>query len=239
MIAGTLALLEEPARDELESFASGGFATLDVHETQEYLDGASIQEGLACNTVESTEEEIHVTGTAIDVEEISSRSRVYTDWVADVTDAGFVVAERTSGNEPTFPFDLFEARTDRDVDQAVIHPGRFVRAQEREEQLADIWYAGDKEPNGSDLEPDDVEMGYGADASTATARDASIGVGFKTRWNGTVVKGICYRSGYVAIFNESWGPVQFGRYLREQILPHAEVPDPDDETEQDTLGGGS
>ncbi len=121
----------------------------------------------------------------------------------------------------------------------MIYPGRFVRAQEREDDLAGIWYAGAKEVTDSDLEPDDVEMGYGADASTATAREANIGVGFRTSWRGTVVKGTIYRSGYIAIYNDSWGPVQFARFVADAVLPHAEVLEEDDDTEQETLGGGA
>lgn len=237
MIAGTLALLEAPAREPLESYGSGGFATLDVRNSQEYLDGSSVQEGAAAGTVEQTQEEIHVTGTDIDVEEIPANSRVYTEWVADVVDAGFIVSERTSGTDPTFPFDLFRARLGTDVRQATIYPDRFVRAQERSDDLAEVWYAGTKMVTDSDREPDDVEMGYGTNASRDTAREANIGVGFKTSWRGTVVKGTLYRSGYVAIYNDSWGPVQFARFVADEILPHAEAPDPDDDTEQETLGG--
>lgn len=239
MIAGTLGLLESPATDKLDSYGSGGFATLDVRDTHEYLDGASVQTGAACATVEGTQEEVHVSGTSIDVEEVGVRSRVWTDWVADVADAGFVVAERTAGSTPVFPFDLFSARTGVEVRPARIDPGAFIRDQERTGDLHKVWYAGAKEVTDSDLEPDNVQMGYGADALASVARDANIGVGFKTTWNGTVAKGILYASGYVACYNDSWGPVQFARFIREELLPHAAVPDEEDAAEQSTLDGGA
>ena len=236
MNAGTLGLLETPAGDELDSYGSGGFSTLDVRDTHEYLDGAAVQQGAACATVEGTQEEVHVSGTSIEVEEIGTRERVWTDWVADVADAGFVVAERTAGQTPMFPFDLFTARTGIEVRPARIDPAAFVHAKQRSDDLHDVWYAGAKEVTDSDLEPDDVTMGYGREASTSVARHANIGVGFETAWNGTVAKGIIYASGYVACYNDSWGPVQFARFVREALLPHATFPEAEDAGEQSTLG---
>lgn len=229
MIAGTIALLDEPADDDLESDSSG-FVTLDVHDAQEYLDGATVQNGRACSLVEGTKEEIHVTehGTTIEVETVGTRERVWTDWVADVSDAGFVAAERTAGSDPAFPFDLFEAATRTDVSVARIDPAAFVRQRED----CSLWFSGSKTETGEN-QPNDAKMAYGQDASQA---GGNVGVGFKTGWNGTTVRGTLYASGYVAVYRDTWGPVQFAAFVRDAILPVASVPEDDEEGEQSTLG---
>lgn len=227
MIAGTLGILEDTVTARLKSKNGGGFTTLDVQGRDEYLDGAAVQYGRACSTVESTQEEIHVLDGEIEVESVGTKERVWTEWVADVTDAGFVVAERTHSENPMFPFDLFRAATGETVDPARIDPGAFVRQQDD----VDLWFSGSKAET-PDTEPNDVDMGYGRDANQA---GGNVGVGFETGWNGTTVRGVMYASGYVAVYNDTWGPMQFARFVRDAILPVAHVPDTEEGTEQDTL----
>lgn len=233
MIAGTLALLEETSDEPLESNGSA-FATLDVQEDLVYLDGASVQSGKACSFVEGRKEEIIVNGTDIEIEPVATDEHVWTEWVADVVDAGFVVAERTAGDDPEFPFEIFEARCRTRVRRATIDPGAFVRRQEEQGREVRPWYAGRKQPTESISEPDDVAMSYGRKARSSDAREAEVGVGFKLSWNGSIAKGIIYASGYLSIYNSSWGPIQFARFVRDDILPVAEVVD----DEQEILNGG-
>jgi len=87
--------LEDTTDDPLESFG-GDFTALEVRETYEYLDGATVQHGLAAGDVETTVEDVHIDGATIDIDRHGSRTRTHTEWVADVQDAGFVAAERTS-----------------------------------------------------------------------------------------------------------------------------------------------
>lgn len=235
MIAGTLAVLEDTCDEPLESKGNDSFTTLDVQETFSYLDDRQVQQGMACSRVESKVEEIYVNGTDIDVEMVGSVEQAHTEWVADVVDAGFVAAERTAGSDPEFPFDMFRAICGTQVDPVRINPGAFVRAQQDDGRDVDIWYAGTKQETESDLDPDDVDMAYGRKATTEAAKDAEIGVGFKTPWNNTTVKGVMYASGYVAIHNDSWGPMQFARFVSDAILPHTSVPDVEDSGEQQTL----
>lgn len=228
MMAGSLGLLEDAVGDELESFGTGGFATLDVRDTQAYLDAARVQKGAACALVESTTEEIHVSGTAIETEEVGATERVFTEWVADVTDAGFVLAERTAGSDPMFPFSVFRGVLGTPVEPAVLDPTAFVSQHDD----IDLWFSGSKAETGED-KPNDVSMGYGRESRQA---GGNVGVGFKMGWNGTTVRGVLYQSGYVSVYNETWGSIQFARFVRDAVLPVASIPDAADDMEQDTLG---
>lgn len=235
MIAGSLALLEHPASEPLESYSSGGFSTLDVRQTQTYLDDATVQHGRAAATVEGEQEEIHVAGGEIDVESAPVNKKVWTEWVADVTDAGFVVAERTAGSEPPFPFGLIESRTGSLVTPARIDVGQFVAAQRDADRDYEIWMAGRKTEIEDDDAPDDVDIHYGSGALSKDAIQAEIGTGFRVHWHGSWVRGVLYASGYVAIYDpESWRTPQFARFVREEILPVAGAQERS-ETEQASL----
>lgn len=229
MMAGTLGLLEETVADPVASHGTGGFDTLDVRETQAYLDGARVQSGAACALVEATTEKIHVDGTDIDIERVESTERVHAEWIADVTDAGFVLAERTAGTDPMFPFDVFRGVLGTPVEPAVLDPSAFVTRQDD----IDLWFSGSKAETASETKPNDVSMGYGRESRQA---GGNVGVGFKMGWNGTTVRGVLYQSGYVSVYNETWGPIQFARFVRDAVLPVAAVPESDDESEQGTLG---
>jgi len=230
MIAGSIGLLERPTDDILESDA-GGAAALDVEDTQTYLDtDAKVQHGKACDRVETREERIHVDGAGgISVEEVVTDERVWTEWVADVTDAGFVAAERTSGGDPPFPFGLFWARTGEVVQPAEIDTGAFVATQREADDLLEVWYSG-RDPAGRE----EVRMDYHGAAALAPGEDPNIGVGFRTSWGGKTVRGIIYASGYLAIYEDAFGPIQFASFIRDEILPHAGIPE-DDDSEQTTL----
>lgn len=227
MQAGTLALLDEPAEDTVESFTSRPTA-LDVRGTQEYLDGARVQHGLATSDVEQTTREITVAGGGnIEVNSVPARTTVATEWVADVTDAGFVAAASTAGSDPTFPFNIFRAQTRRELTPARLDVGAFVDSRDD----ITLWMSGSKVETG-ETQPNDASMEYGREANQA---GGNVGVGFETGWEGTTARGVLYASGYVAAYNSSWGPMQFAQFVRDVVLPVAEVPE-DDESEQATLG---
>lgn len=231
MIAGSIGLLEDTVDEPLDSYHSGGFATLDVQETQQYLDDSQVQHGRACDLVESRDEDIFVDNGTIYVERVASQERVWTEWVADVTDAGFVAAERTSGSNPPFPFGVFMARTGQRVEEAEIDTGAFLDAQRDADDLIDLWFVG-QDSEGRDS----VSMDYHTAARLAPGDVPNIGVGFETAWGGTTARGIIYASGYVAIFTDGWGPIRFASFLRDEVLPHAYVPEENDaKSEQTTL----
>ena len=187
MIAGTIALLTQTADDDIES-TSSGFSTIDVRETLTYLDESTVQHGRACARVESQHEEVFVDGTEVETEMVTRPVEAYTEWVADVTDAGFIVTERTAGSDPAFPFDLFEVATGCRLSEARLDPGSFITAQREAENSLDVWFSGSKAETEDDLDPDDVDMAYGRDANQA---GGNVGVGFRTSWNGRRVKATC------------------------------------------------
>lgn len=231
MIGGTIALLEAAVGEPLESQGTGGFSTLDVRATQQYLDDSTVQRGRVCAHVESRTDEIHTDGTTIEVEQVGATDRVWTDWVADVVDGGFVAAERTAGSDPPFPFDVFRATLETPVDPVEIDTAAFTEARP---DGTTLWMSGSKGETADDHRPNDVTMSYGPSANQT---GNNVGVGFETPWQGTTARGVVYASGYCAIFNETWGAVKFARFVREAVLPHATVPD-DESGAQSTLTGG-
>lgn len=235
MIAGTLALLDAPAREPLEDYHDGGFRALDVGKTQTYLDGRRVQEGMAAGQVETSLQKVHLDGSDIETSREDVLETVATEWIADVTcGTPWVVTESTTpGPVPPFPFDLIEARTGQAVRLVELNPAQFVANQldaGRDLQTEMVGHESANEKN--------TTMDYGQPpGAERAARDANIGVGFKTPWRSTVVRGIMYRSGYVAIYSpSSWTAAQFARFVDEEIVPIAEAVE-DDEVEQSTLDG--
>lgn len=225
MIAGTIGLLDRPVDDPLESQSSSGFSTLDVRETQTAITSdAPIQTGRVCATVESRDEDIAVYGTTIDVETVAGQQRVWTPWVADVTDAGFVAAERTRGE---FPFDVFWSATGRRVEPATIDVAGIIKTFRDGDRDIDTWMVGSSEGG--------AEMRYHTHARPAAAARADIGVGFELPWSGTTARGVMYEGGYVAIYSGGWGATKFAAFITDVILPHADVVD--ETAEQQTLDG--
>jgi hypothetical protein len=219
MYAGTLAKFENALEEPLEDHATGGFATLDVKETQRDLAGDSIaQSGRA--------------------EEVPSTKRVWTEWAADPTGSGVIAAERTAGANPGFPFDVFRSVGEQLVDPLVIDPGALIQSQAARDRAVDVWMTGDKAESGSALTPDDVQINYGREATVRDAQEATVGVGFEIPWEGKTVRGVAYQSGYVAVFTDGVGPTQYIQFISDVILPHAEAPDPEGTEEQTTLEGG-
>lgn len=231
MIAGQLALLEDTADERLEPVGGDAFATLDVRETQEYLDEGIVQAGRACGRVTAETEHIYVDGTTIETEREPSRTKVYTEWVADVVDGGFVAASRTAATDdsPPFPFDLFESVCGTDVRPARLDPTAFVARQHQRDRDLKLWFSGEKERTG-ETEPNNVAMGYGVDANDD---GGNVGVGFHLPWEGTVARGVLWASGYVALYRSTWDSTMFARFVREEVLPVAEIVQ--DESEQATL----
>lgn len=234
MIAGTLALLREPADAPLADYHDGGYSALDVESTQEYLDGRRVQEGMAASQVETRLQKVHLDGSDIETSREQVLQTVATNWVADVTtETPWVVAESTTpGPEPPFPFDLISARTGTIAEPVELDPAQFVANQldaGNDLQTEMLAHESANEKN--------TTMDYGQPpGAKRAARDANIGVGFKTPWRSTVVRGIIYGSGYLAVYApSSWGSAQFARFVDEEIVPIASVPEADEDAQQ-TLG---
>lgn len=239
MKAGTIGLLEGTADGPLEDYHDGGFTTVDVRDVQTYLDGATVQMGRMAATVEQDHEDVHVAGGSIEVDSATTNEQVWTPWVGDVEDAGFVVAERTASGDPPFPFGVVWGQTGRRVAPAEVDVAAFVQNQNSDDRDWNAWMVGRKHDEHEEA-ADDTAINYGKNALRKDAIQAEIGVGFRTPWRGTMVKGVLYGGGYVAIYEPSaWGSVQFARFIRQEILPVASVPEPDATGEQTTLGEGA
>ncbi len=108
MIAGTLAVLEEPAAKPLETVTSGGtLPALDVRTTQTDLQGDAVaQQGHAGGTVRTQTEDVMVARTRDDekepivvTERVEGREEHHTEWVADVTGHGIVLVGSLGGGD--------------------------------------------------------------------------------------------------------------------------------------------
>lgn len=234
MQAGAIGILDEPASEPLESWTrNGGLPALDVRDTQPDLDGNStVQSGVAGGTVTAPETDVEVADNGkIITSSHDARETVHTSWVADVTGAGIVVAESVQGGgEFPFPFDLFYSRVGQPVERVAIDLETIADAWS-EDGLQETWMVGRGDHNGASID-------YNASAHTSDARRASIGLGFELAWQGQVAKGVLYASGYLAVW-EPWTASVFCRFVEEELLPHAYVPEDDDDGpgEQSTLGG--
>lgn len=227
MIAGTLARLADPADALLEDYHNGGFRALDVSDTQERLDGRHVQAGMAAGQVETTLQKVHLDGSDIETSQEEVLETVATEWVADVTGTGLLVAESTAAEEPyPFPFDLFATRTGRDVDLLEIDVPRLHATWAGEDALGDVWMtaAGDDDRTAIDYHD-----------AASSASEPTIGLGFKRPWNGTVERGVVYASGYVAVYSTSTAST-FVEFVESELLPFASVYTGEDESDQQTLG---
>ncbi|SEO73057.1 hypothetical protein SAMN05216388_1017131 [Halorientalis persicus] len=232
MIAGSLARFEEPADDALESqFTNGRYPALYVERTQESFDDRPIQSGKAADTVETIQRKVEIGTVAesdkktLHVERVEDRETLITEWVADPTGTGLIAAESTDGEGPlAFPFDQFYNQGGPVERLEVDIPGLFL-AWRDDDALGDVWM------NGSDP-GDGASINYHAKASAD--RQPTIGLGFERPWNGTVMRGVAFQSGYAAIYSTS-SETEFIRFVGDELLPFAYVPDDEDEGEQATL----
>ncbi len=240
MIAGTLARLVSPAEGRLETtFRDGGrLPGLDVRTTQTSFDDRPIQTGMAAARLPVTETDVSVArdrdgqSQAIMTERVEGRESFVTDWTADVTSSGLIAVESAAGDgDLDFPFDIFYASTDRRVERLAVDVSGLHKAWADEDVLGDVWMVGAEDSQGASID-------YHARASAADR--PTIGLGFQRPWNATVVEGVVYRSGYVALYSVERAN-DFVRFVDGELGPFLFVPDDDDGGGQATLdesGGG-
>jgi hypothetical protein len=229
MIAGTLAVLEEPAAEPLETATSGGtLPALDVRTTQTDLQGDAVaQQGHAGGTVRAQTEDVMVARTRDDekepivvTERVEGREEHHTEWVADVTGHGIVLIGSLGGSdELPFPLDLMASQTDRAIQPTSIDlESLAVTWNLNDEQT---WYTGDSDDDGTTL-------GYHDQAGHPAG--ANVGLGFSRSWRSTGCRGVVYESGYVAIYRD-WTAAVAIKFVAEEILPHARA-----DSQQQSLG---
>lgn len=223
MLAGTLAQLSEPTDNALESHfgQAGGFPALDVEKTQGSFDDRPIQSGTAAGHVRTVEKDISAGVNAdgeyiaIDIDQVERSTTVATEWVADPTESGLIAAESVhDGDLYPFPFDLFYAICGTDVKRLAVDLAAMHDAWTADDVLGDVWFVG-----SADADTEATRMAY-HDAADAD-ETPNIGLGFTRPWQNTVMRGVAYGSGYVAVYNT--GHIsRFMRFLADEVLPFAE-----------------
>ncbi|QLH78642.1 hypothetical protein HZS55_15690 [Halosimplex rubrum] len=236
MIAGTLVQLEEPIDVRLDStFADdGSLPALEVSTTQDSFDGRPVQAGTVAGTVMTNTEDVFVSHGPDDddhrivTEPSEATTPVATDWVADVTGTGLIAIESVQGpGKYDFPLDLFAARTGRTPERLEIDVEKLHMSWTDAGTLGDVWMRG---ADGGDGATIDYHQQASAD------EPATIGFGFTRPWNNTVMEGVVYESGYVAVYNEDM-PSAFVRFVEEELLAFTDVAD--GTADQATLGESS
>ena len=232
MYAGTIARFEDALEEPLESrFANGHYPAFDVQRIQASFDDRPIQEGQAADRVDVEGERVEIASNgsgddrSIVTERTEERDTLLTDWVADPTGTGLIAAESVDGPGPfAFPFDQFFFVGGEDVERLRINLEDAYLAWKGEDSLGNVWM------NASDP-GDGAQMSYHQQADAD--QKPTIGLGFERPWDGTVVRGVAYESGYVALYSVE-SAVDFVRFVGDELLPYARPVD--DEDEQSTLG---
>lgn len=237
MIAGSLAVCLGDVDDPLQPYHEPGVEALDVEPAQTDIDGnATVQTGTIAGKVPQSRRVVSITDGDITDEMRERDELVASDWVADVTGDGWIVTESThpTGGDfgPPWPFSTFERVTGTEITPVNVDPGAFATAQDDADRDTVTEFVGRRTGK------DDVSIDWGREATNADAREADIGVALTTLWRGEFVRICVYQSGYIAAWEpEEWSPSAFARFVGEEIIPHAFVPEDDDEDEQQaTLG---
>lgn len=233
MISGRLALLNEAAADPLESTHDQTGRALDVEETQTYLnDGLVTQLGMVAGEVPKEQERVLLDGNEIETETRKVSRRVASEFVADVSGEGWILAERTHtsdlDHEPEWPFNEFEHLARCEIAPVQLKPWEFVRNQ----RDAGRTWTVEMTTHESNLDDTTIEWGHGALKSKAVNSD--VGVALTTHWEGTHVRLVIYSSGYIAIWEPGeMKPELLGRFIHEEIVPIATFGEPEVEEEED------
>ncbi|ELZ12043.1 hypothetical protein C478_10593 [Natrinema thermotolerans DSM 11552] len=234
MIAGQLALLQEPAAEPLENHHDQTGRALQVEETQTYLDeDLTIQSGLVAGEVPKEDERVLLDGHEIETETRTVTRRVASEWVADVDGEGWILAERTHTSdlehEPDWPFNEFSKLAGPEIAPVRLKPWEFVRRQRDEGRTWTV----EMTTHESNLDDTTIEWGNGALKSKAVNSD--VGVAGTVFWNDVHVRLVIYSSGYIAIWEPAeMKPELLGRFIHEEIVPIATFAD-DVEVEEDEV----
>jgi len=237
VIAGTLAVLDEPTDEPLDGFIrDDGYPALAVTNTQTTVDDATPQTGTVAGRIEDSVTQVH-TGTDqndvpyVETEREDAIQRIATDYYADVTGTGAVLAESIAANEQLpFPFDVIGAVAGTGIERRQIDVRTLFTDWDGDGGLSDVWMAGNDEFGAA--------MAYHGQASDV---EPTMGIGFRRAWNGTTIKGVAWASGYVACYNARHAADGL-QFVADEILPYTETWDADqhqDQTDFDDFGGGA
>lgn len=237
--AGTIGLLDDPADDTLSDWIQHDNhpPALVVDRTQGRLDdGPPVQTGSVAANVETTDRDVFVgtdgDGPYIDVSRTTPVETLVSDWLADVTKSGVVIAESVGADDEQFPFpfDVFSSLTGSRCRRQAVDVESLGRKWHADEVLSDVWMAGDRVGES-------VNIRYHS-TQESDAANVSIGLGFERSYEGSVARGIVYESGYVACWR-NWSPSKFVRFVVDEILPFCEEFDYEaEQADFEDFGGG-
>lgn len=236
MIAGTLAKLEEPVDEPFESRFSGeGLPALYVEETQDSFDERPVQSGTAADATE-TERRVPMVlhdnngdPASIITEKERHGKKIASDWVADPTGTGLLVAESLDGNDRhAFPLDMLAGAAGERVQLLEIDVTSMFTAWESDDDgITEVSMKAAEDEDSVSIEYHEAAEGH---------TEPTIGFGFSRPWSNRVYSGVVWDSGYVAVYNTDV-PSNFVRFVEEQILPYAEaVEDPQQQLISDRGG---
>jgi len=197
----------------------GSGASIQVDEELTYLDGSTVQHGHAATMklVEYEGPDIREDGDIYDTEHTHEKW-VGTEWFADLEDTGFMAVDSSDGE---FAFNMAGRMAGCMIERAMINLEAFVDQLQQQDAVFEWlgWSEGD-EAGVYYVDEDDID---------GRVRDRALSqlkthLGFRYRWDGARVRGTISQSGYA----EAWSLNQadiMARWLRDEVLPHAEIPD--------------
>ena len=219
MMACILGLPRHDIDLELETETDGHSRGIVVNETQ-YLDGITIYHGTAAGTITVQDTDVMIADDAIFTEPVEKNTTVATEYLADFN-AGFVGIDSSDGE---FLWDTLTAMSGVEILRAEFNLDKFAEEYERRDD-ASVWQIGYKH------DEENVGVRYHEDAQLRT--DGVTQLGFSYLWDGRPVRGTVAASGYVAVYS-SMNVEEFGRWLRDELLPYAALPENDQQELTDT-----
>lgn len=221
MIGGTVVMLDQALNEPIESTYQGtDLPAINVMETQSSFDDRPIQKGEAADRTETNERQVDVVVNAagepkaLDTRIEPVMSHQYTEWVADFTCSGLLVIESIAGDgDLDFPLDLFWNVTGQRINRVWINIEELHRGWSSDGNLGNVWMRGADAGDGATIE---YHEACNVDDS------ATIGLGFNRAWRGTVMHGVVYDSGYVALYNCNVAS-RAVRFIEDELLPFTDV----------------
>jgi hypothetical protein len=241
MLAGTLARFDPALDSSFDGwFSTGGdrLPAVEVSHTQTRVNGgAPVQRGKVAGRVETQRQEIMVaagadgTPEALFAEREQHRQMRLAEWVADPQETGLLAVSTTGGSgQAAFPFNIFgHSEVAGDLPRRLtVNIESMVETwrETGDRPVDDVWMATDDQvPDDDGDGAEETEAG----STTITYHDAadttatpSIGVGFARTWNGAVIRGVVYASGYLALYNVE-DAATFVGFVADDVLPHTRM----------------
>ena len=214
-----LGLVDGDVPNQLESFHSD-FNSFQIDEEFTYLDGASVLHGEAATLTSERYE-----GPAIDEDdgtifesEHQYEKWVGTEWFADLENAGFMAVDSGDGE---FAFWMARRQTGANIVKPYLKLDDWV--SHLEDLNASFEWLGWSDPNEAGVYyPDSADVDSNVKRRAMTHRKSHIG--FDYNCDVGYVRGAAAASGYVEAYNLD-SPETMTRWLRDEILPFAEVPE--------------